>query len=95
MASDVEIARALDAVTAALNEPEMEGFDAERVQQIVSATLGPTQVLTVDDGGGLHDQAGRRVGAIRRTPSGEWITDRQNPAAPRSDAPIPTDIERD
>jgi hypothetical protein len=47
--------------------------------------------LAVDDGGGLHDDAGRRVGAIRRTPSGEWITDRQNPAAHRSEAPSPAD----
>jgi hypothetical protein len=57
----------------------------------VDAALDSELRLTVDDGGGLHDDVGRRVGAIRRTPSGEWITDRQNPAADRSDAPIPAD----
>jgi hypothetical protein len=29
------------------------------------------------------------VGVIRRTDSGEWITERQNPAAERSDTTIP------
>ncbi len=93
MASDADIARALDAVTAALNDCGMDGFEAGRVQQIVDAALSPTQLLTVDDGGGLHDEAGRRVGAIRRTPSGEWITERQNAAAAGSEAPIPTDTQ--
>ena len=31
-----------------------------------------------------------RVGAIRRTDSGEWITERQNDAAERSDTAIPS-----
>jgi hypothetical protein len=30
------------------------------------------------------------VGAIRRTPSGEWITERQNDAAERSGTAIPS-----
>jgi hypothetical protein len=89
MASDVEIERALEAVTAALNDAHLDGFDAERVQTIVDAALGGERWLTVDGGGGLHEQSGPRTGAIRRTPSGEWIVERQNPAAARSDAPIP------
>ena len=51
--------------------------------------IGSEQHLTVDDGGGLHDASGTRIGAIRRTSSGEWITDRQNDAAERSDSAIP------
>ena len=43
-----------------------------------------------DDGGGLHDDSGARIGAIRRTDSGEWIVDRQNPTAENSDTAIPT-----
>lgn len=90
MPSDVEIHRALAAVTAALNDQHLETFDERRVQAIVSEAPGGEPKLTVDDGGGLHDESGARVGAIRRTPSGEWITERQNEAAPGSATAIPS-----
>jgi hypothetical protein len=90
MASDIEIDRALAVVTASLNDHDLDHFDPGRVQQIVSAALGGDPALTVDDGGGLHDTQGVRIGAVRRTDSGEWIADRQNEAAARSDAAIPT-----
>ncbi|MFL5822873.1 MAG: hypothetical protein ACJ764_05455 [Solirubrobacteraceae bacterium] len=90
MATDVEIERALAAVTATLNDQGLDEFATKRVQQIVTEALGGEPHLTVDDGGGLHDETGARVGAIRRTDSGEWITERQNQAAHRSDAAIPT-----
>jgi hypothetical protein len=93
MASDVEIELVLAAVTATLNDQKLDQFDPGRVQEIVTESLGGRPLLTVDDGGGLHDESGTRVGAIRRTPSGEWITDRQNEAAERSDAAIPTKVE--
>jgi hypothetical protein len=93
MASDVEIERALAAVTATLNDQKLEQFDTRRVQEMVTESLGGAPLLTVDDGGGLHDDSGARVGAIRRTPSGEWITDRQNEAAERSDTAIPSKVE--
>jgi hypothetical protein len=89
MASDVEIGRALAAVAATLNDQKLEGFDTGRVQEIVTQALGGEPVLTVDDGGGLHDTSGTRVGAIRRTPSGEWITERQNDVAMGADTAIP------
>lgn len=89
MAGDVEIEQALEAVTAALNVAQLDGFETQRVQRIADAALGGERWLTVDRGGGLHERSGRRIGAIRRTPSGEWITERQNPAAARSEAPIP------
>lgn len=94
MATDVEIGRALAAVAATLNDQKLEQFDAGRVQTIVNETLAGEQVLTVDAGGGLHEPSGTRVGAIRRTPSGEWITERQNEAAERSDKPIPREAEQ-
>jgi hypothetical protein len=89
MSTDVEIERALAALTVTLNDQQLDDFDTGRVQQIVSESLGGEPKLEVDDGGGLHDETGARVGVIRRAPSGEWITERQNPAAERSDTAIP------
>jgi hypothetical protein len=94
MARNVEIGRALAAVAATLNDQKVKRFDVNRVQKKVDEALGDDQVLTVDDGGGLHDREGTRVGAIRRTPSGEWITERQNEAAARSDTAIPREPEQ-
>jgi hypothetical protein len=91
MGSDAEIERAFEAVAAALNEPLLEGFDPERVQAIVDTAVDGEPPLTVDRGGGVHEESGRRIGAIRRTPSGEWIIERQNPAAARSQAPVPAE----
>lgn len=90
MASEVEIDRTLSVVTATLNDQHLSEFDAGRVQEIVTESLGGRPALTVDDGGGLHDETGARIGAVRRTDSGEWITERQNDAAPRSETAIPT-----
>ena len=89
MASDVEIGRALAAIAATLNDQKLGDFDTGRVQEIVTESLGGEPLLTVDDGGGLHDESGTRVGAIRRTPSGEWITERQNELAEGADTAIP------
>lgn len=93
MASDVELGRALATVAATLNDQGLDGFDTRRVQEIVTQALGGEPSLSVDDGGGLHDESGTRVGAIRRTPSGEWITERQNEAAERADTAIPAKTE--
>jgi hypothetical protein len=90
MATDVEIDRALAAVNATLNDQKLEEFDRDRVQEIVVEALGGEQALVVDDGGGLHESGGSRVGVIRRTPSGEWIVERQNSAAEQSDVAVPT-----
>jgi hypothetical protein len=93
MATDVEIERALAAITATLNDQKLEHYDTARVQAIVTESLGGEERLTVDDGGGVHDESGARIGAIRRTPSGEWITERQNEAAERSETAIPRNPE--
>lgn len=89
-ATDVEIERALAAITATLNDQKLEEWDRRRAQEIVTEALGGEPDLRVDDGGGVHDDDGRRIGAIRRTPSGEWITERQNETAENSDTAIPT-----
>jgi hypothetical protein len=89
MATDVEIERALATLTATLNDQKLATPEIGRVQEIVTDALSGGEKLRVDDDGGLHDQTGARVAAIRRTPSGEWIAERQNPAAERSDTAIP------
>jgi hypothetical protein len=90
MATDVEIDRTLATVTATLNDQKLEEFDSGRVQEMVTEALGGERKLTVDDGGGLHDETGTRIGSIRKTDSGEWIAERQNTAAENSDQAIPT-----
>jgi hypothetical protein len=89
MSPDEEIERALGVIAARLNDQELDEFATDRVQKLVTESLEGAAALKVDDGGGLHDESGARIGVIRRTPSGEWITERQNPAAERSDAAIP------
>jgi hypothetical protein len=89
VASDIEIERALASITATLNDRQVEQLERERLQRLVDSAVGEALVLSVDDGGGLHDDGGARVGAIRRTPSGEWIAERQNDAAQRSHAAVP------
>jgi hypothetical protein len=85
----IELQRLLHAVAAALNDGGPDDFDAAGVQLIVDEAVGGTRRLRVDDGGGLHDPSGTRVGVIRRAPSGEWIIDGQNTDAPRSYAEVP------
>jgi hypothetical protein len=84
MASDVEIDRALAAIAETLNDQRLETFDAARVEKMLG-----TDTLSVDDGGGMHDESGTRVGCIRKTPSGEWIVERQNTGAANADAEVP------
>ncbi len=90
MATDVEIERALATLTATMNDQNLEHFDRDRVQQIATRALGGQPLLSVDDGGGIHDSSGARVGAIRRIGSGEWVAERQNDAAAHSDTAIPS-----
>jgi hypothetical protein len=84
-----DIQNSLQTIAATLNECGLEDFDTARVQRIVDRAGGRGLPLTVDDGGGLHERSGARVGAIRRAPSGEWIIDGQNADAARADAQIP------
>jgi hypothetical protein len=90
MTSDIEIDRALAAVSATLNDQRLEEFDRRRIQQIVEGSLGGELKLSVDDGGGLHDAQGTRVGAVRRLPDGSWHVERQNAEAHNASAEIPT-----
>jgi hypothetical protein len=89
MPGEADVQRSLLAIAAALNDSGLDKFDLERVEAIVADAVGGERRLTLDAGGGLHEQSGIRVGAIRRAPSGEWIIDGQNVDAPRAVAPIP------
>jgi hypothetical protein len=89
MTTDVEIGRVLAVVTATLNDHRLQTFDAGRVQEIAQGALGGEPEISIDDGGGIHDASGRRIGSVRRGDSGEWIADRQNDAAQRSQTAIP------
>jgi hypothetical protein len=90
MTTDVQIERALAALTATMNDQRLEHFDRDRVEQIATEALGGEHLLSVDDGGGVHDSSGARVAAIRRIDSGEWVAERQNDTAARSDTAIPS-----
>jgi|GEM_PF-4216962 len=90
MAREGETERALQAITTALNDERVQELDSARAQEVVSSSLADGPHLTLDDGGGLHDHTGARVAAIRRIGSGEWIAERQNAAAERSHAAVPS-----
>jgi hypothetical protein len=89
MATDVEIDRCLAALTATVNDQGMDQLDTDRVQEILDGALDEEPKLTVDSGGGIHDEDNARIAALRRSPSGEWIVDRQNPEAQASDTAVP------
>jgi hypothetical protein len=71
MATDVEIDRALAAITATLNDQKLEQLDRDRIQEIVDAALGGERKLTVDDGGGLHDETDSQPDDTRAAKSGQ------------------------
>ena len=94
MPSEVDTTRVVAAVTATLNAQQPENWETGRVQELLRTELGGPHGLTVDAGGGVHDEHGVRVAVIRRSPSGEWISERQNQAAEHSDAPVPASSQQ-
>ena len=76
MATDIEVDRALATVRATLNDQRPESFDRDRVQRIVTGSTGGLDLLAVDEDGAIRDERGAQVGAVRRTPGGEWIAER-------------------
>ena len=71
MATDVEISRALNALTTTFNDQKVQAFDAARAQQIVTGALGGERNLLVFAEGGaagrLDDPIGRRVASVEHT----------------------------
>jgi hypothetical protein len=91
MTTDVEVDRVLAVLTATLNEHRVESFDAAAVEEMARGALGGEPAISIDDGGGIHDASSRRIGTIRRSDSGEWVADRQNDTAERSETAVPTE----
>jgi precorrin-6B methylase 1 len=81
VATDVEIARALNALTVTLNDQRLGQMDHARLQQIVTASLGGEDHLHVvpdaDRMGRtawLHDDANQTVGRIELEEGEHWTT---------------------
>ena len=79
MADDVDTARALNALSATLNDGSLGHFDEARIQEIVTGALGGEQKLTAHaigaDTGELRDEAGARVAQIDYA-DGRWKVER-------------------
>ena len=93
MATDVEISRALNALTTTFNDQKAQGFDAARAQQIVTGALGGERNLLAfaegERAGHLLDSNGRRVASVEHT--GRRWTARRERTVGESLAPNPDD----
>jgi hypothetical protein len=89
-----EIGRVLNALSATLNDQRAERFEPERVQEIVTQTLGRQPSLTArpdpghPDTGWLLDEQGERVAEVRRA-EGRWEVERLVDA--RSETYLPSE----
>src|SRR3954454_17942559 len=79
MTQEVDISRAIHALSATLDDGSLGHFDQPRIQEIVSGALGGEQKLTAHamgaDSGELHDESGARVAQIDYA-DGEWSIER-------------------
>lgn len=80
MISDVELSRAVNALSTTLRDQRPAGFDAERFQAIVDGALGGERKLVVRHAGGergdLVGADGTRLGSIERR-DGRWTAARE------------------
>ncbi len=71
MATDVEISRALNALTTTFNDQRAQAFDAPRAQQIITGALGGERNLLAfaegERAGRLVDSDGQRVASVEHT----------------------------
>jgi hypothetical protein len=87
MATDVEIERALRALSAILNERGVRRAEPERLDQLAAEAMGGRLSVRVQLSGGgsgawLVDERGERLGAVTLR-EGRWHAERSG--APRSD----------
>ena len=86
MVTDGELNRALNALSATLNDQRPEGFDRERLQEIVTGAVAGNELLEVveDPGsggcGGWLEEDGERVAEVRLE-RGRWEVERRRPAS--------------
>ena len=89
--TDVEVSRALNALTTTLNDQKVDHADAERLQRIVTGALGGEPHIRVRATTGpaavLTDPTGTVVGRIHRV-NGRWLSERVGP--PLSGTYIPS-----
>lgn len=83
MATDVEIDRALNALSATLNDQRPDRLDPARIQAIVDGATGQERRLhaaaAADDVVILHDGAGRPVARVEAG-VGDWTVVREAPS---------------
>jgi len=79
--TDVEISRALNALSCTLREQRPESFDAERIEQIVLGALAHEPKLRVlatgASSGELRKRDGDRLVALIERVSGQWVVERK------------------
>jgi hypothetical protein len=79
MATDGDLARALNALTTTLNDQKAASFDVARLQEIVTGATGGERILTVHQGspagGFLVDSDGEQVAEVKLA-DGAWRVER-------------------
>ena len=89
--TDVEISRALNALTTTLNDQKANEADGETLQRIVTGALAGAPhlrvIATAGPAAALTDPAGSVVGRIHQV-DGRWLSERVG--APLSGAYIPS-----
>jgi hypothetical protein len=92
MATDGDLARALNALATTLNDQKASTFDVERLQSIVTGATGGERVLTVHQGsptgGFLVDDEGEQAAEVKLA-GGVWQVERWRPSQ-SSDAYVPS-----
>ncbi len=82
MAADVEISRALNALSTTLNDQRLTRMDLGRLQEIVTLALGGERHLhvTLDapsrSVAWLRDDGMQRVGRVEHAGDGRWMVER-------------------
>jgi ubiquinol-cytochrome c reductase cytochrome b subunit len=82
--TDTELGRVINALTATLNDQRPERLERERLQSLVTDTLGGEEKLTVVPPTVL-DEGGEEVARIRLA-DGDWVVERVAP--PRDELPL-------
>lgn len=81
MPTDVEISRALNALSTTLRDQRPAGFEAARVEQIVTGALGGEEAMVAEATGPatgeLHIREDGRLVAAIRLADGQWTVERK------------------
>ena len=92
MATDGDLARALNALATTLNDQKASSFDLERLQSIVTGATGGKRIFSIHQGsppgGFLVDDEGDQVAELKLD-GGAWLVDRWR-SSQSSDAYIPS-----